>query len=139
MRFFALEYIRQILNSDSINFLADKKKIQFKLKNQVGPFICNNKDAEMEATKQLLEYRFEESFSWNYDPQGILSKMRVKCKLTPYIHEKKLDIEKYVNQTEWTENTFLDAVKQGDTSHTLQTANQVEKATKGHKRRNIHC
>ena len=39
MRIFALEYIRQILNSDSINFMAAKKKTQFKLKNQIGPFI----------------------------------------------------------------------------------------------------
>ena len=42
IRVFALEYIRQILNSDSINFLAAKKKTEFKLKNQVGPFICNH-------------------------------------------------------------------------------------------------
>ena len=97
MRFFDLEYIMQILNSDSINFLAAKKKTKFKLKNQVGPFICNHRDAEIGAAKQLLEFRFEEIFSWNYDPQGILSKMRVKCKLTPYIHEKKPEIEKYVN------------------------------------------
>ena len=56
--------------------------------------------------------------------------MRVKCKLTPYIHEKKPEIEQYVNQTEWLENTLVDAVKQGDTSHTLQTANQGKKETK---------
>ena len=77
MRVFSLGYIRQILNFDSINFLAANKKTKFKLKNQVGPFICNHRDAETEATKQLREYKFEESFSWNYDPQGILSKMRV--------------------------------------------------------------
>ena len=56
--------------------------------------------------------------------------MRVKCKLTPYIHEKKPNIEQYVNQIEWLENTLVDAVTQGDTSHALQTANQGEKATK---------
>ena len=39
MRIFALECLTQILNSDSINFLAAKKKTHFKLKNQVGPFI----------------------------------------------------------------------------------------------------
>ena len=56
--------------------------------------------------------------------------MRVKCKLTPYIHEKKPEIEKYVNKTKWLENTLVDVVKRGDTSHTLQTANQGEKTTK---------
>ena len=78
MRVFALEYIKKILNSNSIDFLAAKKKTQFKLKNQVGPFICNHIDAGIEAAKQFLEYKFEEIFQWNYDPQGILSKMRVK-------------------------------------------------------------
>ena len=111
MRIFALEYIRKILNSDSINFLAAKKKTQFKLNNQVGPFICNHRDSESEVAKQLLEYIFEEIFPWNYDPQGILSKIRVKCKLTPFIHETKSEIEKYSNQTEWTENTLVDAVR----------------------------
>ena len=130
MRILSLEYIRKILNSDFINFLADKKKTQFNLKNKVGPFICNHRDVEIKAAKQLLEYIFEEIFSWNYDPQGILSKMRVKCKLTSYIHEKKPEIEKYVNQTEWVEKILVDEVKQGDTSHTLQTSNQGEKATK---------
>jgi len=77
----------------------------------VGPFICNHIDAETEAAKQLLEYRFAESFSWNYDPQGILSKMRVEYKLTPYIHEKNPEIEKYVNQTKWVEKTLIEAVK----------------------------
>ena len=56
--------------------------------------------------------------------------MRVKCKLTPYIHERKPEIEKYANQTEWTENNLIDVVKQSDTSHTLQTTDQTEKATK---------
>ena len=44
MRIFALEYLRQILNADSINFMEAKKKTQFKLKNQVGPFIINHRD-----------------------------------------------------------------------------------------------
>ena len=49
MRLFPLLYIRQIINSDVVNFLAAKKKTQFKLKNQVGPFIYNNRDAGPEA------------------------------------------------------------------------------------------
>ena len=106
----------------------------------MGPFICNHRDAEAEAAKQLLEYRFEEIFSWNYDPQGILSKMRVKCKLTPYIHEKKTEIEKYANQIEWKKNTLVDAVKKSDTSHTLQTADKTkQKNQEGKRRRNLCC
>ena len=95
MRVFALEYIRKILNSDSIKILATKNKTEFKLKNQVGPFIYNNREASVEVAKQLLEYKFDESFLWNYDPYGIISKMKVKCKLTPYIHDKKPEIEEF--------------------------------------------
>ena len=78
MRLFSLEYIRQILNSDSINFLAAKKKTQFKIKNQVGPLICNNRDAGLEAEKYLQEFKFSKSFLWYYDPLRVLSKLRVK-------------------------------------------------------------
>ena len=106
--------------------MATKNKTQFKLKIQVGPFICNNREAGTETTKQLLEYKFDEIFLWNYDPYGIISKMRVKCKLTLYIHDKKPEIEKFANQTEWLENTLMQSVKQGDTSHTLQTPNQED-------------
>ena len=32
MRIFALEYIKQIINLDDVNFLSARKKIQFKIK-----------------------------------------------------------------------------------------------------------
>ena len=76
MRIFALEYLRKIPNSDSIKFMATKKKTQFKLKNQFGPFIINHRDAEKGITKKLLEFRFDESFPWNYDPQRILKQTK---------------------------------------------------------------
>lgn len=98
------------MNLDSVNFLAAKKKTQFKLKNQVGPFICNSKEAGAEAAKQLLVYKFSESFLWYYDLYGIISKMREKCKLTPYVHDKKPDIEKFSNQSEWLENTLVEVI-----------------------------
>ena len=106
---------------NTIKNLAAKNKTQFKLKNHVGPFICNHREAGVEVAKQLLEYRFDESFLWNYDPHGILSKMSVKCKLTPYIHDNKPKIEKIANQIEWLDNTLMESVKHGDTSHTLKT------------------
>ena len=111
MRLFSLEYIRQIINSDAINLLAAKKKTWFKIKNQVGPFICNNRDAGPEAEKYLQEFKFSKSFLWYYDPLGVISRLRVKCKLTPYVDEKKPDIEKYSNQSEWLENTLIEEEK----------------------------
>jgi hypothetical protein len=42
VRIFALEYIRQIMNSDDIHFVSLKKKQQLRIKGQIGPFIYNN-------------------------------------------------------------------------------------------------
>ena len=56
--------------------------------------------------------------------------MRAKCKLTPYIHEKKPNIEKFSNQTKWLENTLVEADKQSDTSHILQTPAQEDRSMK---------
>ena len=51
MRLFSLEYIRQIIDSDSTNLLAAKKKTRFKIKNQVVPF---NLTAEMQVQRQKV-------------------------------------------------------------------------------------
>ncbi len=53
MRIFALEYFRQIIKSDEVNFLSARKKTEFKMKNQLGPFILNNREAGLEADKIL--------------------------------------------------------------------------------------
>ena len=51
----ALEYLRQLLNANEINFIASMKKTQFKLKNQIGPFIVNNREAANEINVKLKE------------------------------------------------------------------------------------
>jgi hypothetical protein len=45
VRIFALEYIRQIMNSDEIHFISLKKKKQLRIKGQIGSFICNSRGA----------------------------------------------------------------------------------------------
>jgi len=58
MRLFALEYYRKIMNSDEINFVSVKKKTQFRVKNQLGTFICNSKEAREETYLILQEMKF---------------------------------------------------------------------------------
>ena len=53
-RIFAPEYLKQLLNADEVNFMASRKKTQFKLKNQVGPFIVNNREAANEIINVKL-------------------------------------------------------------------------------------
>jgi hypothetical protein len=92
VRIFALEYIRQIMNSDDIHFVSLKKKQQLRIKGQIGSFICNSRGAREEANRMLKEMKFFTSFTWQYDPCGIISEMRVRNKNIPYVHESKPEI-----------------------------------------------
>jgi len=42
MRLFSLKYYRQMLNSDQVRFTKAKKKAQLRIKDHLGPFVCNN-------------------------------------------------------------------------------------------------
>ena len=53
MRIFALEYFRKIIKFDEVNFLSARKKTQFKMKNQLGPFICNTREVGPEVDNIL--------------------------------------------------------------------------------------
>jgi len=97
MRIFALEYIRQMINVDELHFVSAKKKSQFRIKSHIGPFICNNRVAGEEADKILKEMNFTHSFTWSYDPWGIISKKRVENNSIAYIHTQRPEIEKYIN------------------------------------------
>ena len=130
MRLFSFEYIRKILKSDEVNFLSDKKKTQLKIKSQTSPFISNNRTAGQQAEKCLQEFKFSESFKWNYDPLGVIGKIKIKFKLTPFVHESKPDIEKHSNHSEWFENTLKEVEKQGDTSSILQTPTPQDRNSK---------
>ena len=86
MRIFAPKYIRQIINADEVHFVSAKKKSQFRIKSQIPAFIFNSITATKEADKRLKEMDCTHSFTWSYDPLGIVSKKRVENKSTPYIH-----------------------------------------------------
>jgi len=44
--------------------------------------------------------KFKLSFTWSYDPLGIISKLRVEQRTTPYVHTPRPEIEQYANQEE---------------------------------------
>lgn len=95
-----------MLNFDDIHFEVAKKKSQFHIKTWVGPFICNTRSTGEEVDKILKEMKFNLIFTWYHDPLGIISKLRVENKNTLYIHTPRLQIEKFVNQLVWAENTL---------------------------------
>jgi len=53
MRLFSLEYYRKIINSDEVHFVRIKKKAQLRIKDHLGPFICNNREAGREVDEIL--------------------------------------------------------------------------------------
>ena len=56
MRLFALDYFRQMINSDIVHFCNAKKKAQLRIKRQLDPFVCNSRDAGKEAERILEDY-----------------------------------------------------------------------------------
>jgi hypothetical protein len=97
VRIFSLEYIRQMINSDDIHFVSLKKKQHLRIKGQISSFICNSRDNGEEVDKLLKEMKFIMSFTWHYDPCGIISKMRVKNKNILYVHESRPEVKKFTN------------------------------------------
>lgn len=108
MRLFALEYYRQITSADEKNFVNAKKKANFKIKDQLGPFICNSREGGQQVDAILQSMKFQKSFVWRYDPLEFIPKKRKKVKLAPFIHHPIPEIEAYANQSEWVEGTLID-------------------------------
>jgi hypothetical protein len=52
--------------------------------------------------------KFPTSFTWHYDPYGIISKMRLRNKTGPYAHEPRTEVEKFSNQTKSEPDTLED-------------------------------
>ena len=99
-----------MINSDIVHFCNAKKKAQLRIKSQLGPFVCNSRDAGKEAERILEEYlRLQKSFYWvPYDPSSFICDRRMKNKLSPYIHHKIPEIEQYANMDEWIEGTLVE-------------------------------
>jgi hypothetical protein len=96
-KIFSLEYIRQVINSDDIHFVSLKKMQQLIIKGQIRYFICNNRGTGEEADRLLKKMKFFMSFTWHYDPCGIISEMRIKNKNISYVHESRPEVEKFAN------------------------------------------
>jgi hypothetical protein len=111
VRIFSLEYIRQMINSDDIHFVSLKKKRQLRIKGQIGSFICNNRGVGEEVDRLLKEMKFFMSFTWHYDPYGIISEMRIKNKNISYVDESRPEVDKFSNQTGWEPNTLVEIEK----------------------------
>ena len=88
-----------MISMDEVHFVSGKRKAQFKLKANVGSFICNTRETGLEADILQKKMGFF-SFTWSYDHHGIISTLRVELKTTPYTHTSRVKIEKYMNQNE---------------------------------------
>lgn len=86
---------------DYLHFVSRKNKAQFKLKAHIGPFIVNTRASVKEEDNLLKQMKFRLIFTWSYDPLGIISKLRVEQKTTPYAHTTRPEIKQYAKQEEW--------------------------------------
>lgn len=97
MSIFSLEYIRKMISMDEIHFVSGKRKSQYKIKTQVGPFIYNTRTIIDVVDSILRKFNFQASFTWAYDPFNIISRLRVELKTTPYNHTPRPEIENFIN------------------------------------------
>jgi hypothetical protein len=136
VRIFSLEYIRQIINSDDIHFASLKKKQHLIIKGQIEFFIYNSRGVGEEADKLLKEMKFFVSFTWHYDPCGIIFEMRIKNKNIPYVHISRPEVEKFSNQTEWEPNTLVETEQQ-DLPVTVSQTTTPQDLKKGRSRQDL--
>ena len=74
MRLFTLEYFRQLINADLTHFCNVKKKAQLRIRNQLGPFIINKREAWEDVDKILGEdLKLRKSFCGYHMTQMALS------------------------------------------------------------------
>lgn len=125
MRLFALEYYREMIDSDQIHFMKEKKKAQLRIKDQLGPFVCNNREAGRIAEEILKRMHLKKSIIWPYDPHSFICNRRQKHNLSPYIHPNIPEIEQYANQNEWVEGTLID--QDSDKVHRENVMKDLEK------------
>lgn len=90
-----------MINSDEVHFVRAKKKGQLRIKDQLGPFICNSREVGREGDEILQRLKLKQSLMWTYDPYNLICNRRQKNKLSPYIHHRIPEIEQYANQYEW--------------------------------------
>ena len=87
-----------MINLDEIYFMKAKKKAKLRIKDQLGPFVCNNIKTGQEAKEILERMHLKKSFIWPYDPHNFICDRRLKHKLLPYIHHRISEIEQYANK-----------------------------------------
>ena len=88
--------------------MKDKRTAQLRIKDQLGPFVCNSGEAGKEVEENLQRLKLKQCFIWRYSPFDFIYNRRQKNKLSPYIHHRIPEIGKYANQLEWVENTLVD-------------------------------
>jgi hypothetical protein len=86
MRIFSLQYIRHMVNLDGIHFVVVKKKQQLRINTQIDPFIYNNISTGEEVDNLLKQMSFTQNSTRSYDPFGVISRLRVKQRSTPYAY-----------------------------------------------------
>jgi len=72
MRLFALKYYRKMINSNKIHFMKEKKKAQLRIKDHLGPFVCNNREARQAVEEILKRMNLKKSFICPYDPYSFI-------------------------------------------------------------------
>ena len=120
-RIFALEFMRQRLQSEEEHFSAFKKSSNIKFPLKVGTFIFKSKGALDFIEKLLESLDFQKELRVNYDPHHVISLRKQANKNKPFDHQSVEGLAKTANLLQFTEMT-----KSGKDAHTVPiTATQI--------------
>lgn len=74
--------------------------------------------------------KFNLSYSWPYDPLGVISSMIIEQNSIPYTHISKSEIEYYANHNVWEENTLQEVEDKISSQIALESPRLKEKELK---------
>jgi hypothetical protein len=101
LKILSLEYIRQGVDSDYINFVSKKHQVTFRLKKEVGPFLVITIETLGIVEEMILDINLYLLEEWSYDPYHIISNKMMQNGSTPCIHHSNPYLEKLPNQDGW--------------------------------------
>jgi hypothetical protein len=96
-RIFSLEFIKQIIISETENFLTLCKASNLKFPFIIGPFIVKSRSCLYQIQSKLKEFGFSQLQGRRYDPHQIISKRILMNKQAPYEHEHVEGFDKMEN------------------------------------------
>lgn len=100
-RVYALEFIRQRLASNELDFVSNNKASTFRLHQKIGPFVVKSRTTRKLVEEVLQDMNFQQGEKIKYDPHNIISKKRTQGKIYAYENQFITMLHRVADQYDW--------------------------------------